>query len=60
MRKFSGIYMGRRKKQTSEKKVEMQGLGDDIEPQGLAILAQEFCKSIIQTESTLVNHLQEN
>ena len=60
MQKFSGIYMVRRKKQTSETEAEMEGLGDDIEPQGLAILAQEFRKSIIQTKSTLVNHLQEN
>jgi hypothetical protein len=54
MQKFSGIYMGRRKKQTSETEAEMEGSGDDIEPQGLAILAQEFRKSINQTESTLV------
>jgi hypothetical protein len=60
MQKFSGIYMGRRKKQTSETEAEMEGSGDDSEPQGLAILAQEFHKSINQTESTLVNHLQEN
>jgi hypothetical protein len=54
MQKFSGIYMGRRKKQTSETEAEMEGSGDDSEPQGLAILAQEFRKSINQTESTLV------
>jgi hypothetical protein len=51
--------MGKRKKQTSETKTEMEGLGDDIEPQGLAFLAQEFQKSINQKESTLVNHLKE-
>ena len=60
MQKFSGIYMGRRKKQTSETEVEMEGSGDDSEPQGLTILAQEFRKSINQTESKLVTHLQEN
>jgi hypothetical protein len=60
MQKFSGIYMGRRKKQTSETEAEMEGSGDDSEPQGLAILAQELCKSLVQTESTLVRHLQEN
>jgi hypothetical protein len=60
MQKFSGIYMGRRKKQTSETEAEMEGSGDDIEPQGLAFLAQEFHKSINQTESKLVTHLQEN
>jgi hypothetical protein len=60
MQKFSGIYMGRRKKQTSETEAEMEGSGDDSEPQGLAILAQEFRKSINQTESKLVTHLQEN
>jgi hypothetical protein len=30
------------------------------EPQGLATLTQELRKSIHQTESTLVNHLQES
>jgi hypothetical protein len=52
--------MGRRKKQTSETEAEMEGSGDDNEPQGFAILAQDFRKSIVQTESTLVCHLQEN
>jgi hypothetical protein len=57
MQKFNGIYMGRRKKQTSETKAEMEGSGDDNEPQGLAILAHDFRKSLTQTESTLVCHL---
>jgi hypothetical protein len=52
--------MGRRKKQASETEVEMEGSGDDSEPQGLAYLAQEFNKSINQTEGKLVVHLQEN
>jgi hypothetical protein len=60
MQRYSGIYMGRRKKQTSETEAEMEGSGDDGEPQGLAYLAQEFNKSINQTESKLVIHLQEN
>jgi hypothetical protein len=60
MQKFSGIYMGRRKKQASETEADMEGLGDDIEPHGLAFLAHEFHKSINQTESKLVIHLQEN
>jgi hypothetical protein len=60
MQKFSGIYMGRRKKHASETEAEMEGSGDDVEPQGLAFLAHEFHKSINQTESKLVIHLQEN
>ena len=59
MQKFSGIYIGRHRKKTSETEVEMEGSGDD-EPQGLAYLAQEFNKSINQTEGKLVVHLQEN
>jgi hypothetical protein len=54
MQKFNGIYMGRRKKHASETKAEMEGSGDDVEPQGLAFLAQELHKSINQTESKLV------
>ena len=60
MQKFSGIYMGRRKKQTSEAEVDMEGSGEDSEPQDLAVIAQELCKSINQIESTLVTHLQKN
>ena len=37
----------------------MEGLGEDSEPQGLETLTQELRKSIHQTKSTLVNHLQE-
>ena len=59
MQKFSGIYMGRRKKQTSETEAKMEGSGDGVEPQGIAFIAQEFHKSTNQTESTMVNHLQE-
>jgi hypothetical protein len=49
MQRYSGIYMGRRKKHASETKVEMEGLADDGEPQGLAYLAHKFNKSINQT-----------
>jgi hypothetical protein len=47
MQKFSGIYMGRRRKQTSEAEADMEGSGDDSEPQGLATLTQELRKSIL-------------
>jgi hypothetical protein len=46
MQKFSGIYMGRRKKQTNETEAEMEVSGDVNEPQGLAILTQDFRKSL--------------
>jgi hypothetical protein len=59
MHQYSGIYMGRKKKQASKTEAEMEGLGEE-EPQGLAYLAKEFNKSINQTESKLVIHLQEN
>jgi hypothetical protein len=52
--------MARRKKHTSETEAEMEGSGDDNDPQGLAFLAQEFHKSINQTESKVVIHLQKN
>ena len=60
MHRYSGIYMGRKKKQASETEAEMEGSGEEEEPQGLAYLAREFNKSINQTESKLVIHLQEN
>ena len=59
MQRYSGIYMGRRKKQASETETKMEGSSDD-EPHGLAYLAQEFNKSINQTEGKLVVHLKEN
>jgi hypothetical protein len=46
MQRYSGIFMGRRKKQTSEIEAEMEGSGDDREPQGLAYLAAEFHKTL--------------
>jgi hypothetical protein len=60
MQRYSGIFMGRRKKQTSETKAEMEGSGDDQEPQGLAFLVTEFHKTLNLTESNLVHHLEES
>jgi hypothetical protein len=60
MHKFNGIYMGRRRKQTGEPEAEMEGSGEDSEPQVLASFAKELQHTIHQTESTLVHHLQEN
>jgi hypothetical protein len=61
MQRYSGIYMGRRKKQTSETEAEMEGSGDDGEPQGLAYLAREFHKTLNQQKvpwlSTLTGKL---
>ena len=57
MHKFSGIYMGRRRKQTSETKAEMDGSGEDSKPQILAGFAKELQHSINQTQSTLVHDL---
>ena len=60
MQKFSGIYMGRRRKQTGETEAEMEGSSEDSEPQILAGFAKELQHSINRTESALVHHLQEN
>jgi hypothetical protein len=60
MQRYRGIYMGQRKKQTSETEAKMEGSGDEREPQGLAYLAREFHQTLNRTESTLVHHLQEN
>jgi hypothetical protein len=57
MQKYRGIVMGRRKKNNSETEAEMEGSGDDHEPQGLALLVTEFGKfqqNMNHTESTLV------
>jgi hypothetical protein len=62
MQKYRGIVMGRRKKKNSEIEVEMEGSGDDHEPQGLALLVTEFDKfqqNMNCTESTLVQQLDE-
>jgi hypothetical protein len=63
MKRYSGIFMGRRKKPTSETKAKMEGLGDDREPQGLAFLAAKFNKfhqTLNLIEVNLVHRLQEN
>jgi hypothetical protein len=59
MHKFSGIYMGRRRRQTGEPEAEMEGSGDDSEPQVLAGIAKELKSSIDNTQFTLQHHLQE-
>jgi hypothetical protein len=62
MQRYSGIFMGRRKKPSSEIEDEMEGLGDDHEVVGLALIAAEFDKfqqSVNRMESTLVQYLGE-
>jgi hypothetical protein len=62
MQKYRGIVMGLRKKNNSEIEEEMEGLGDDHEPQGLDLLVAEFAKfhqNMNHTESTLVQQLDE-
>jgi hypothetical protein len=62
MQRYSGIFMGRRKKLSSETEAEMEGSWDDHEPLCLALIAADFDKfqqSINRTESTLVQHLGE-
>jgi hypothetical protein len=54
--------MGRRKINNNETKVEIEGSGDDHEPQSLAILVTEFGKfqqNMNRTDSTLVRQLDE-
>jgi hypothetical protein len=62
MQKYRGIGMGRRKINNSEIEVEIEGSGEDHEPQGLALLVTEFGKfqqNMNCTESTLVRQLDE-
>jgi hypothetical protein len=62
MQKYRGIAMGRRKINNNETEVEIEGPGDDHEPQGLALLVTEFGKfqqNMNHTESTLVRQLDE-
>ena len=57
MQRFNSIFMGRKKKSSSETEAEMEGSGDDHEPLGLALIAAEFDKfqqSVNRMESTLV------
>jgi hypothetical protein len=44
MQRYSGIFMGWRKKNNSEIEAKMEGSGDDHEPQGLDFLVDEFGK----------------
>ena len=53
MQKYRGIGMGRRK----INEIEVEGSGDDHEPQGLALLVtkfDDFQQNMNRTESTLV------
>jgi hypothetical protein len=62
MQRYRGIVMGRRKKNNSETEAEMEGSGDDHEPQGLALLVVKFGKfqqNMNHTKGTLVQHLDE-
>jgi hypothetical protein len=57
MQKYRGIVMGRRKKNNSEIEAEMEALGDNHDPQGLALLVAKFGKfhqNMNRIESTLV------
>jgi hypothetical protein len=60
MQKFSGIYMGRRRKQTGEAEAEMEGSGEDSEPQMIEGIARDLQRSIEVSQSDLVHHLQES
>jgi hypothetical protein len=60
MQKYRGIAMDRRKINNSE--IEVEGSGDDHEPQGLSLLVTKFDKfqqNMNRTESTLVRQLVE-
>jgi hypothetical protein len=62
MQKYRGIAMGRRKINNNEAEVEIEGSGDDHEPQGLALLVTKFGKfqqNMNRTERTLVQQLDE-
>jgi hypothetical protein len=59
MQKFNGIYMGRHRRQTGEPKAEMEGSGDDSEPQVLASIEKELKSTIDNTQFILQHHLQE-
>jgi hypothetical protein len=59
MQKFSGIYMGKGRKQTGEAEAEMEGSGEDSEPQMIAGIARDLQHSIEVSQSDVVHHLQE-
>jgi hypothetical protein len=57
MQKYRGISMGRRKINNNETEVEIEGSGDNHEPQSLALLVSEFGKfqqNMNRTKSKLV------
>jgi hypothetical protein len=51
--------MGRRRKQTGEAEVEMEGSGEDSEPQMIVGIARDLQRSIEVSQSDLIHHLQE-
>jgi hypothetical protein len=57
MQKFGGIYMGRRRKQTGEAEDEMQGSGEDSEPQMIAGIARDLQRFIEVSQSDFVHNL---
>jgi hypothetical protein len=62
MQRYSGIVMVRRKKNNSEIEAEMEGSGDDHEPQGLDFLVAKFGKfqqNMNCIEITFVQQLDE-
>ena len=62
MQKYRGIVMGRRKINKNETEVEIEGSGDDHEPQGLALLVTKFDnfqQNMNRTGSTLVQQLDD-
>jgi hypothetical protein len=62
MQKYKGIGMSRRKINDSEIEIEIEGSGDDHEPQGLALLVTKldnFQQNMNRTEITLVRQLDE-
>jgi hypothetical protein len=60
MQKFSGIYMDKRRKQTGEAEVEMEGSGEDSEPHMIAGIDRDLQCPIEVSQCDLVHHLQES
>jgi hypothetical protein len=58
MQKYRGIVMGLRKKNNSEIEAETEGLGDNHEPQGLAVLVAKFGKFNQNTNRTKITLVQ--
>jgi hypothetical protein len=59
MRKFKGIYMGRRRRQTERPEAEMGESGEDSESRDLAGIAKDLKDSIDNTQFSPQIHLQE-